>query len=398
MSAGSDLLVVANTRLPSRRAQALQVVQAAAAFARAGRPTRILYARRHGDAPGARAAQVAEYYGVAPGPCPELEPIACLDWIERVPRSWQYVPARLQEASFARNAAHAVQARGRDALVISREIECARELVQRAHPGVVLEIHRVPGGRLRRRWLLQAARGARGLIAISGGVKADLVGLGISRESIRVEHDALEPARFARLPERNEARAALGLDPAASIVVYTGGLLAWKGVDVLVDAARRLPGVRFVIAGGMDADVERLRSVAAGATNVRIDGFQPPSRIPLYLSAADVGVVPNRSAPAISARYTSPLKVFEAFACGLPLVASDLPALRELLEHEREAVLVAADEPRALADGIERLLADDALRAAISQRLRARAAGCTWDARARRILSAFGAHEARSEA
>jgi len=397
VSASSDLLLVANTRLPSRRAQALQVVQAATAFARAGRHTRILYARRHGDGPAAQASAVAEYYGVAAGPIPELEAIACVDWIERVPRSFQYAPARLQEVSFARNAARAVLARGPQSLVIAREIECARELVRHGHPGVVLEIHRVPGGRLRRRWLLQAARGARGVIAISGGVKADLVELGIASESIRVEHDALEPARFAGLPERGEARAALGLDAATSIVVYTGGLLAWKGVDVLVEAARRLPGIRFVIAGGMDADVERLRAVAAGATNVRIDGYQLPSRIPLYLAAADVGVVPNRSAPAISARYTSPLKVFEAFACGLPLVASDLPSLRELLEHERDALLVAPDDAQALANGIERLLADDALRAAIAQRLRGRAETCTWDARARRILSAFGAGEARDE-
>jgi glycosyltransferase involved in cell wall biosynthesis len=148
-----------------------------------------------------------------------------------------------------------------------------------------------------------------------------------------------------------------------------------------------------VVAGGVDADVERLRAAAAGLTNVRIDGFQPPSRVPLYLAAADVGAVPNRSAPAISARYTSPLKVFEAFAAGLPLVASDLPSMRELLEHERDALLVAPDDPQALADGIERLLADDGLRAAMSRRLRGRAEACTWDARARRILAAFGGSE-----
>ena len=68
----------------------------------------------------------------------------------------QYAPARLQELSFARNARAVPCSPGpRSALVIAREIECARELVLRAHPGVVLEIHRVPGGRMRRRWLLQ---------------------------------------------------------------------------------------------------------------------------------------------------------------------------------------------------------------------------------------------------
>ena len=111
----------------------------------------------------------------------------------------------------------------------------------------------------------------------------------------------------------------------AKLVVYTGGLLAWKGVEILVQAARLMPEVRFVIVGGMDADVKRIRAQAQDLANVDVLGFQAPSRVPLYLAAADLGVVPNRSQPAISSRYTSPLKIFEAMALGLPLVVSDLP-------------------------------------------------------------------------
>ena len=66
---------------------------------------------------------------------------------------------------------------------------------------------------------------------------------------------------------------------------------------------------------------------------MRIDGFRPAGDVPLYLAAADVGVVPNRAAPRISSHYTSPLKVFEALASGLPLVVSDLPSLRDVLDE-----------------------------------------------------------------
>ncbi len=378
----APLVLIANARMPSERAQSLQVAQVAAAFERAGAPTTLLHARRR-DTPAIEEAALWEHYGVPPGPRPRARAVACLDWIDRCPRRLQYAPARLQELTFARNAARLVRSEFDGARVLSREIESAHAL--RGRRGLFLELHRVPGGRLRRRWLLKAAAGAAGIVAISEGVRQDLLGLGLDGERIVVEHDGFEPTRFAAAVSRGEARERLDLPGERAVVVYTGGLLAWKGVDLLVQAARELPEALVVIAGGMGADVERLRARVGASENVRIDGFQPPSRVPLYLAAADLGVVPNRSQPPISARYTSPLKVFEAMAVGLPLVVSDLPSLRELLSPE-EALFVAPDDPQALARGIQSLLEDDARRVAAAERLRSRAPRHTWDARAARLL------------
>jgi glycosyltransferase involved in cell wall biosynthesis len=136
----------------------------------------------------------------------------------------------------------------------------------------------------------------------------------------------------------------------------------------------------------MEADVKKLRERAGGAPNVRIDGFQPPERVALYLAAADLVLVPNRSKPAISAKYTSPLKVFEAMAAGVALIGSDLPSLREILVNERDALLVPPDDAAALARAIERVIGDDGLRRELAQNLHARRAEFTWDARAQRIL------------
>ncbi|MEM7306895.1 MAG: glycosyltransferase [Planctomycetota bacterium] len=381
---GPELVLVANARMPSQRAQSIQVAQMAAGFARRGARTTLLHARRR-DTPERPDDEVLDFYAVPRGARPRLQSIPCSDWIDRAPRRLQFAPARLQELTFARNAARRVRDGFPGALVLSREIEVARLLARERR--AFLEIHRVPGGRLRRRWLLQAVPACGGLVAISSGVREDLERLGVSPDKIRVEHDAVDLERFAALPERSAARAELGLAADAQVVVYTGGLLAWKGVDVLVEAARSLPAVTFVIAGGMDADVHRVAALAEGLDNVRLDGFQPPARMPLYLAAGDLGVVPNRSKPAISARYTSPLKVFEALAAGLPLVASDLPSLRDVLAPDRDAALVAPDDPAALAAGIERLLGDPELRAELSARGRARSRGLSWEARAERILA-----------
>lgn len=375
------LVLVANARLPGSRAQSIQVCQAAAAFQRLGVETTLLHAERR-DTPPATPEAILEHQGVQPAPGIAIRAIACSDWIERVPRSLQYLPARLQELSFARNAARRVLTRHPHADVLSRELETARHLVRAGHVRTHLELHRVPGGATRRRWLLEAAAGCRHLFAISGGVRDDLIALGVDADKITIEHDAHDPALFAELPDQATARAELGLDPDRQVVVYTGGLLAWKGVDVLIAAASELPEAQILIAGGMPADVERARAQAAGLANVRIDGFQPPARVPLYLAAADVGVLPNRSKPAISARYTSPLKAFEYMAAGLPIVASDLPSLREILEGDPKTTFVHPDDPGDLGAHLRECLVDGGGRSR-------RGAEFTWEARAKRVLEQF---------
>lgn len=379
----APLVLVANARMPSQRAQSLQVAQMAAAFERAGAPTTLVHALRRDTPAVDDPDSLWDHYAVPEGARPGVEGVSCVDWIDCVPRALQYIPARLQELSFARRAARAVERGHEGARALCREVETAHALGRRA--GVFLEIHRVPGGRARRRWLCEAAARAAGTVAISSGVRDDLVELGLDGSKILVEHDGFEPERFQGLPDKADAREELGLDPARPTIVYSGGLLGWKGVDVLVEAARGLEGVCVVIAGGMDADVAELKRRAAGIENVRIDGFQPPGRVGLYLAAADLGVVPNRSSPPISSHYTSPLKVFESMAVGLPLVCSDLPSLRDVL-GEDEAYFVPPDDPAELREGLRRALTDEAGRRDRAERLRTRARAHSWGARARRIL------------
>mgnify|MGYP002628497644 CR=1 FL=1 len=386
------LALIANARMPSQRAQSLQVLQVASAFERAGAPTSLLHAQRIPTPSLPQGVDLFTYYALAPGPRPRVSAIPCTDWIDRVPTLLQYVPARVQELTFARNAANFVRRNMPDGRVLSREAESALSLLRgsKPHPNVYIEVHRVPGGKTRRRWLIEAAAGARGLIAISGGVREDLISMGIPSADILVEHDGFEAGHEPL--SRVAARAKLGLDASAPIVTYTGGLLAWKGVDLVVDAAASLPDVTFVIVGGMDRDVQRLRlrveeSRRAGASaNIRLEGFVAPTEVRTYLAAADLGLVPNRSKPAISSKYTSPLKVFEAMEAGLPLVVSDLPSLREILSGD-EATFFPADDASGLGVAIANTLGDRGRLNQMAERMKERAKLHSWDARAKRILA-----------
>ncbi|MEM1450766.1 MAG: glycosyltransferase [Planctomycetota bacterium] len=386
--ARADLVLVANARMPSQRAQSVQLARAAHAYEACGARTVLVHARRR-DTPARPEEEVWRALSTAgslDGGAPGLVAAPCLDWIDAVPRRFQYVPARLQEWTFGRSAARIVRERFGDALVLARDVEVAHALAGRGRVG--MEIHRVPGGRTRRGWLLDAVRAGVPVVAISGGVLEDLTAIGVPAERVLVEHDAYDPALEDALPSREEARAQLGLESDRPVVLYAGGLLRWKGVDVLVDAARGggLGDALVVVVGGMDRDVEELRARAAGMENVRIDGYRPAPEIPAYLAAADVGVVPNRATPRISSHHTSPLKVFEAMAARLPLVVSDLPSLRDVLE-DGEATFVPPEDPAALAEGIRALLDDPAARHDMAARAYEAVHGHTWEARARRILA-----------
>jgi glycosyltransferase involved in cell wall biosynthesis len=95
-------------------------------------------------------------------------------------------------------------------------------------------------------------------------------------------------------------------------------------------------------------------------------------------------VLPN-TASAISERYTSPLKLFEYLTLGRPIVASDLPALREILTPGETALLAAPGDPRALATAMSQVAASPELAARLGAAALALAPAYTWDARARRL-------------
>jgi glycosyltransferase involved in cell wall biosynthesis len=118
--------------------------------------------------------------------------------------------------------------------------------------------------------------------------------------------------------------------------------------------------------------------------------------VPELLRDADVALLPL--AEGIVARcFTSPLKLFDYLAAGLPIVAVDYPTIREILRDGENCLLVAPNDPAALATAIRRLLADRVLASRLGQQARLDAADYTWDRRAERLLAAFGQRTAVAE-
>lgn len=204
------------------------------------------------------------------------------------------------------------------------------------------------------------------------------------------EPNAVDLSVFDLPITKEEARRKLGLSAEGKLVVYTGHLYAWKGVDSLLAAGALLPeDYTIAFVGGTSEDIERFRNAAAGKRNIKIVGHRPHNEIPLWQKAADVLVLPNTAKKKIAAYYTSPMKLFEYMASKRPIVASRLPSILELVD-DSSAYLVKPDDAHALAASITDALSHrgKAERLALSAYERVREH--TWDKRARRILAFAG--------
>jgi len=175
-------------------------------------------------------------------------------------------------------------------------------------------------------------------------------------------------------------------------ILYCGSLKQWKGVDLLVAAMQTLYPFRLTIVGpGPREDVARLQkaALAVGALE-RVKILPPvgPSEVWDLYARARVGVIPLPGEQYIEARdFTSPLKLFEMMAAGLPIVASRLKSINEYVTDGREALLVTADDPRPLAEGLRKLLENETLRGDLASAARARAAEFTWEKRGQKIVT-----------
>lgn len=381
---------ITNARLPAERANALQTIHMAAALAEAGTELTLYYPARQ-NLPQFEGVDARDYYGVPH--TFQLESVWCVDWfhlsggsalVERPIFFWQTF-------TFAWALAGRLRVRPAD-IYYSRDLFVLTLLVlllPHLRQQMFFELHTFPGSGPGR-WLYGVIlRRIGGTITLTSILKERVMALGIAAQMILVAADGVDLRPYEGLT-KTQARAQLKLEPAQRLVVYTGHLYAWKGVDVLAEALGSLgAAVQGLFVGGTPNELQRLRALLAanGWTNQTLVGPVPPQQVPLYQAAADVLALPNSGKAEISRSYTSPLKLFEYLAAGQPIVASDLPSLREVLQDGETALLVPPDDPQALAQAIGRLLADPALTQRLVAHARAAVQAYTWTARASQVLS-----------
>ena len=234
-------------------------------------------------------------------------------------------------------------------------------------------------------------RAADGYVTITAGLARELERRFGPRPRIAVVPDGVRVAGAAESARATEYTA--HPDPKSFTIGYAGHLYPWKGVELIIEAVTALPDTQGLIVGGheRETDLARIKDLAVQldcASRVTLTGPIPPADVAARLRAANVLILPNRKS-AISTEFTSPLKLFEYMASGRPIVASDLPALREILRDEENALLVEPGNPQALVAGIRRIKEDPELGDRLARQARSDVRDFTWGRRAERLEALF---------
>ncbi len=234
----------------------------------------------------------------------------------------------------------------------------------------------------------ETLREADRIITVSNATKEYVLSLGAKPDKIKVLHNGVDLEHFRHLPgKREEMRAKFGIPKSAKVAITVRRLVYKNGIDTLIESAnlaiKKNPNVVFLVVGkGPDQNGVQTRIRELGIEkNFRLAGFVSDEDLPFCYNAADFFVLPSKSGEGL------PLVALEAMACGLPVVATDVGGIREILTDDFGA-LVPPNQPEPMAKAIFEYSSDDLssrkpeLRAAVEEKY-------SWDRNVERLVEIY---------
>ena len=393
------MIYLSTSRIPGEKANTYQVLQMVDAFAAHKVAIRLLYPRRVNTAIMRRVKDIKQYYGLNNEfSVIELPAIDLMAWPQKIfgwaPRVSQGFQNRLFEIlihSYSRSVSKYLTQHSAD-LYFTRSFKLLVKILglsPRLAPRLFFEGHRVPWEATLHPEKLKILSQIGGVITVNQSLKDEYTRYGIGPQKIMVAPAGVNLKRFEDVPDKRMARRALHKHDDHFLIGYVGHLYPWKGIDTLVQSMLYLsPKYHLVLVGGLPADIRRVQKQVAKMKIPRttLSGYLPPTEILPYLAAVDVLVLPTSGKEKMGHYYTSPLKLFEYMAVGRPIVASDLPSTREILQHERNAYLVRADDPSSLAQGIRWVSEHPELAQSLAEQARLEVQAYSWENRAQKII------------
>ncbi len=371
--------VISASQIPSRAANSIQVMKVCQAIMDLGHELQLW----------------------VPGSRPLESPDALKSWygLQRtVPIHWITSVRALRRYDFAWKAVRQAQAWGAD-VVYCWPLQAATLSARRGMP-TVLEVHDRPQGifgPFLMNLFLQAS-GVRRLLPITKAMQewlAKTYDAELQEPFSMVAPMGVDLEQFQDLLTPDDARKELELEGGFT-VGYAGHLYEGRGVNLMAALAKRNPELQFLWIGGEPNAVERWRGRVAeeGIHNIELVGFVPNDRLPRYLAACEILLMPYErtiagSSGGDTAQFASPMKAFEYMASGKAILASDLAVLREVLDEE-VALLLPPEDVDAWDQALKRLLQNPLEVTRLGEAAKAQVKQSSWVARAERALAGLG--------
>src|SRR3989344_4328811 len=368
------IIYIANIRLPTEKAHGIQIMKMCEALALCGNEVELLIPRRLNSI----KEDPFEYYKVRK--IFKISRLPCIDLISWFGR-FGYM---LENLSFAESVFWRVLTRKgkRDHIFYSRD-ELALFYLSNIGLRCVWESHMGHLNIFSRALIRRRTK----IISITNGLKDYYVRHGSQSHDVLVSPDGVDLDQFNLPLLLEEARRKINFSTDDRVALYTGQLYQWKGADTLALASRHLPtSVSVVFVGGTERHIKDFHNRYGTHENIFILGKKPHHEIPIYLKSADLLVVPNSAKEDISKLYTSPLKLFEYMASRVPIIASDLPSLREIVD-ESMVFFFKPDDAEDLARVIKEALSHYEVAKNRAQKAFAKVQGYSWQKRAEKILT-----------
>lgn len=371
------LIALFNTRLPTEKAHGLQVAKMCEAFADCGQSVELWLPA----IPNIIKEDVFRYYGlknnfkIAQKRCLNLGKIFSDGFIYRI----RYLTF-LINLLFCR--------KRKEDVYFTRHPEIIFVLSYLGYKAV-FELHNWIERKRKMNSILLAK--AFFIVATTSAIKSELESIGIKSSRIIAIPHGVEIKDFDLKISKEEAREKTGLPKNKKIILYAGHLKKGKGIDTIVEAAEKISYQRkndyyFIFIGGLPQSIAQLQEKTKKIPNIAVLGAKKHNEIPVYLKAADALIIANSGQDKVENSYTAPLKLFEYMASDRPIVASNVPAIREFVS-EQEVKFFKADDADNLAAAVEEVIDNEENAGNLSRNALEKAKKLTWENRAQTILN-----------